>query len=33
MKSQMNMTILKGLLRVSERVTPVFVKEVRQAGS
>ncbi len=33
MKSQMDMTILKSSLLVSERVTPVYVKEVRQAGS
>ena len=33
MKSQRSVTILKTGLLVSERVMPVFVKEVRQAGS
>ena len=33
MKSQMNMTQLQSSLLVTERVTPVFVNEVRQTGS
>ena len=33
MKSRMDMTLLKSSFLVSERVTPVSVNEVRQAGS
>jgi len=33
MKSRMNMINLKSSLLVTERVTPVFVNEMRQAGS